>query len=211
MPEHARRATRTRMQARSRAGYLAERIGRSLRDARTGSGLLQREVAERAGVSQSFYSRIELGRGSRATLETLAACAQACDAQLAAFVEALPGARLPRDIEHVRRQQAVITLAAQGRWQAMPERPIDLQRSAFAFGGRPARASGCPRDRGRRDRGLDHGRRCHLPWARRQGQCSPARGGRRVDGCRLAGRPRHGPEQEPCPRPAVGHRSALPG
>ena len=43
MPEHIRRATRTRMQARARAGYLAERIGRGLLDARTGSGLLQRE------------------------------------------------------------------------------------------------------------------------------------------------------------------------
>lgn len=125
MPEHARRATRTRMQGRERARYLAERIGRSMFDARTGSGLLQREVAERAGVSQSFYSRIELGRGNHASLETLAACALACDAQLAAFVEALPGASLPRDIEHVRRQQAVIALAARGGWQAMPERPID--------------------------------------------------------------------------------------
>ena len=114
MPEHARRATRTRIQGVSGPRYLAERIGRSLLDARTGSGLLQREVAERAGISQSFYSRIELGRGSRASLETLAACALACDAQLAAFLEALPGASLPRDIEHVRRQQAVIALAAKG-------------------------------------------------------------------------------------------------
>ena len=143
MPEHARRATHSRMQARARAKYLAERIGRSLLDARTGAGLLQREVAERAGISQSFYSRIELGRGSHASLETLAACAFACDAQLAAFVEALPGASLPRDIEHVRRQQAVIALAARGGWGAMPERPID-PRAAFALGGRPARASRCP-------------------------------------------------------------------
>jgi transcriptional regulator with XRE-family HTH domain len=125
MPEHLRRATRTSTLARGRARYLAERIGRSLFDARTGSGQLQREIAERAGISQSFYSRIELGRGSRASLETLAACALACDAQLAAFVETLPGASLPRDIEHIRRQQAVIALAAQGSWQAMPERPID--------------------------------------------------------------------------------------
>ena len=112
MRDHARRASRTRMQARSRARYLAERIGRSVLDARTGSGMRQREVAERAGISQSFYSRIELGHGSRASLETLVACALACDAQLAAFLEALPGASLPRDIGHVRRQQAVIALAA---------------------------------------------------------------------------------------------------
>jgi hypothetical protein len=44
---------------------------------------------------------------------------------LAAFLEALPGATLPRDIEHVRRQQAVIALAERGGWQAIPERAID--------------------------------------------------------------------------------------
>jgi hypothetical protein len=63
--------------------------------------------------------------GLSATLETLAACALACDVRLAAFLEALPGATLPRDIEHVRRQQAVIALAERGGWQAIPERPID--------------------------------------------------------------------------------------
>ena len=120
-----RRATRSQMLARERSRYLAQRIGRSLREARIGSGRLQREIAGRAGISHSFYSRIERGGGSHVTLETLAACAIACDTQLAAFLEALPGASLPHDIEHVRRQQAVIALAEQGGWHAMPERPID--------------------------------------------------------------------------------------
>lgn len=122
-----RRATRTRMLARSRSRYLAERIGRGLLEARTGCGRLQRDIADRAGISQSFYSRIERGAGANATLETLAACALACDAQLAAFLEALPGAALPHDIEHVRRQESVIALATQGGWRAMPERPIDRE------------------------------------------------------------------------------------
>jgi transcriptional regulator with XRE-family HTH domain len=113
------------MLARERSRYVSERIGRALLDARIGSGRLQREVAERAGISQSYYSRIERGGGTSATLETLAACALACDVRLAAFLEALPGATLPRDIEHVRRQQAVIALAERGGWQAIPERPID--------------------------------------------------------------------------------------
>jgi transcriptional regulator with XRE-family HTH domain len=113
------------MLARERSRYVSERIGRALLDARIGSGRLQREVAERAGISQSYYSRIERGGGTSATLETLAACALACDVQLAAFLEALPGATLPRDIEHVRRQQAVIALAERGGWQAIPERAID--------------------------------------------------------------------------------------
>jgi transcriptional regulator with XRE-family HTH domain len=113
------------MMARGRSRYLAERIGRSLLEARTGSGRLQREVAERAGISQSFYSRIERGGGAGTSLMTLTACAMACDVQLAAFLEALPGASLPHDIEHVRRQQAVIALAVHGGWRALPERPID--------------------------------------------------------------------------------------
>ena len=120
-----RRATRSRMLARERSRYIAQRIGRGLREARIGSGRIQREIAGRAGISQSFYSRIERGGGSRATLETLAACAIACDAQLAAFLEALPGASLPHHIEHVRRQQAVIALAEPGGWHALPERAID--------------------------------------------------------------------------------------
>ena len=120
-----RRATRVRIQARQRSRYLAERIGRALFEARTGAGLRQRDVAAAAGISQSFYSRLERDGATHATLETLAACAIACGTQLAAFVEALPGASPPRDIEHLRRQQAVIALATRGGWHAVPERPID--------------------------------------------------------------------------------------
>ena len=41
--------------------------------------------------------------------------------QLAAFIEALPGASLPRDIEHLRRQAMVVELASRGGWHAVPE------------------------------------------------------------------------------------------
>jgi transcriptional regulator with XRE-family HTH domain len=121
-----RRASRIRIEARGRRQYLAERIGRALFEARSGSARLQRDIADRAGISQSFYSRIERGGGAKATLETLAACALACDVQLAAFLEALPGATLPRDIEHVRRQQAVMRwqrVAAGERWPNVPSIP----------------------------------------------------------------------------------------
>ena len=113
------------MEARTRARYLAQRIGRSLREVRLAQGLRQADVATAAGVSQSFYSRVERGLGTAASLETLAACARACGTQLAAFLEALPGASMPRDMEHLRRQQAVIALAANGGWTALPERAID--------------------------------------------------------------------------------------
>lgn len=60
-----------------------------------------------------------------ASLETLASCAVAVDTQLAAFLQAVPGADLPRDIEHLRRQQLVVAMARSGGWTARPEHPID--------------------------------------------------------------------------------------
>jgi hypothetical protein len=60
-----------------------------------------------------------------ASLETLSACAAAVGTQLAAFIEARPGADLPRDIEHLRRQELVISIATHGGWKARPEHAID--------------------------------------------------------------------------------------
>jgi hypothetical protein len=45
--------------------------------------------------------------------------------QLAAFIEARPGASLPHDIEHLRRQELVITVARHGGWEGRPEVGID--------------------------------------------------------------------------------------
>ena len=56
-----------------------------------------------------------------ATLETLAACAAALRVQLAAFVEAMPGASLPRDIEHLKRQALLVRISMRGGWTAEPE------------------------------------------------------------------------------------------
>jgi transcriptional regulator with XRE-family HTH domain len=87
--------------------------------------LRQADAASRAGVSQPFWSRLERGAAATASLETLAACAAAVDAELAAFLQAIPGASLPRDLEHLRRQQLVIALGQLGGWRARAERPID--------------------------------------------------------------------------------------
>jgi transcriptional regulator with XRE-family HTH domain len=126
MPDRRRRRTGTaRAHARERAAYLARRIGIALRDARRSAGLAQWQVAERAGVSQSFVSRIERGHGTTASLETLAACAAAVGLQLAAFIELAPGVDPPRDAEHLRRQDLVIRMARAGGWSARPEHPID--------------------------------------------------------------------------------------
>lgn len=126
VPERSRRrAGSFRVLGRRRSGYLAQRIGVALRDSRTALGVTQAEAAQRAGVSQGFWSLVERGEGTVASLETLASCAAAVSVQLAAFVEAMPGASLPRDIEHLRRQQLVIATASRGRWTSRPELPID--------------------------------------------------------------------------------------
>jgi transcriptional regulator with XRE-family HTH domain len=85
----------------------------------------QAQAADRAGVSQPFWSRLERGGAAHASLETLATCAAAVGTELAAFLQATPGADLPRDIEHLRRQQLVVALAVGGGWTARPERAID--------------------------------------------------------------------------------------
>jgi len=125
MPDRSRRATADRIAARQRARYLADRYGRALRESRVALRVSQAAAADRAGVSQSFWSALERGNGSVASLETLAACAAEVGGQLAAFIEARPGAELPRDIEHLRRQELVLRTARQGGWAGRPERPVD--------------------------------------------------------------------------------------
>jgi transcriptional regulator with XRE-family HTH domain len=122
---HRRRAGSVRIAGRRRSDYLAQRIGIGLRESRISIRLTQAQAADRAGVSQGYWSVLERGGGGVASLETLAACAAAVDTQLAAFLEAVPGADLPRDLEHLRRQQLLVGLARSGGWIARPERPID--------------------------------------------------------------------------------------
>ncbi len=122
MPDrHRRRAGSHRRRGHERAVALGRRIGAALRDARERAGLRQVDVAARAGISQPFYSRIERGLATSASLETLAASAEAVGHQLAGFVELSPGATPPRDAEHLRRQRLVIDVATPGGWRATPE------------------------------------------------------------------------------------------
>jgi transcriptional regulator with XRE-family HTH domain len=122
MPDRRlRRAGLARRAARERARYLLRRAGSMLRDARLGIGMRQLDAAERAGVSQSFWSRLELNRTTAVSIETLAACGAAVGLQLAAFFESAPGASLPRDIEHLRRQSLLVSISAKGGWHPAPE------------------------------------------------------------------------------------------
>jgi transcriptional regulator with XRE-family HTH domain len=120
-----RRADPSTIAGRARARTVAGRLGVALRDARRSTGRTQAQVAIRAGVSQQLISRLELGRGQDASLETWACVAAAVGEQLVGFLEWAPGATPPRDIEHLRRQSALIAAASAGGWTAHPELAID--------------------------------------------------------------------------------------
>jgi transcriptional regulator with XRE-family HTH domain len=104
---------------------IVRRVGLGLRESRTALRLTQAQAAGRAGVSQPFWSRLERGLITSVSIETLASCTAAVGVQLAAFIEARPGASLPRDIEHLRRQELVVSVARSGGWRARPEYGID--------------------------------------------------------------------------------------
>lgn len=120
-----RRASRFEIAGRQRAKLVATRNGTALRDARRSCGLKQVEVGQRAGISQVHVSRLEHGSGVGASLDTWARVAAAVGEQLVVFLEHAPGADQPRDLQHVRRQSALVTIAAKGGWRAMPELAID--------------------------------------------------------------------------------------
>jgi transcriptional regulator with XRE-family HTH domain len=121
----ARRAGATVAVGQARARSLASRLGTGLREMRLRAGLRQADVAERARLSQSLVSRLERGRGADTSIETWAIVAAAIGEQLAAFLERIPGADPPRDLEHLRRQRLVIEVSSPGGWIARPERSID--------------------------------------------------------------------------------------
>ena len=84
----------------------------------------QAEAATRARISQARWSELERGLGANAPIELWAVVAAAVGVQLAAFLEAVSGANLPRDMEHLRRQSAVAGRAAAGGWSPAPEMPV---------------------------------------------------------------------------------------
>ena len=121
VPKPRNRTTQLQRSAADRAVYLARRAGQALRDARRAAGLTQTAVGEAAGLAQTEVSRLERGLGVHADLETLAACGAAVGLRIAAFFELASGATLPRDMEHLLRQNLVIAEATPGGWTAGPE------------------------------------------------------------------------------------------
>ena len=124
----ARRSTRFERAGQQRSRLIATRLGTALRDGRTRAGLSQRDVAARAGLSQTHLSYLERGLGAGAGLATWASVAAAVGDQLVSYLERASGTDLPRDVEHLKRENALITLAAGGGWAALPELAIDAAR-----------------------------------------------------------------------------------
>jgi transcriptional regulator with XRE-family HTH domain len=118
------RASREVLDGRSRAARVAVRLGTALRDARKRSGRTQRQCSEIARISQPRWSGLERGQGVGAPLETWAIAAAAVGQELAAFLDQASGADLPRDIQHLRRQSALVERAAKGGWAVAPEMPV---------------------------------------------------------------------------------------
>lgn len=118
------RATRPVLVGRQRAGVLAERLGKALREARRQARATQAACAHDARISQARWSTLERGLGSRAPLETWAVAASTVQMELAVFLDRSSGADLPRDIEHLRRQSAITSRAAVGGWLVAPEAPV---------------------------------------------------------------------------------------
>jgi transcriptional regulator with XRE-family HTH domain len=100
-------------------------MGVALRGGRRVAGWTQQELADRIGVSQGEISRLERGLGHTASLETWACAGAALGCDLVAYLEASSGATLPRDYEHLKRQQLVLERARTGGWTARPEADID--------------------------------------------------------------------------------------
>jgi transcriptional regulator with XRE-family HTH domain len=126
-----RRVSRHAAVGRTHGRAAVARMGVALRDARRSAGLKQSDVAARAGVTQSTISRLELGLGATATIDTWARVVAGVGQQLAVFIERASGADRPRDFEHLRRQQLVIAAAQAGGWVAKLEVAVDpaVQRS----------------------------------------------------------------------------------
>ncbi len=106
---------------RGRAGYLGMRLGTALRDRRQAAGMTQKQVGERIARTQQEVSRLERGRGTGSPISTWAAAGAVVGLQLTAFFEQAPGASQPRDLQHLRGQNLIVSFSAPGGWAGTPE------------------------------------------------------------------------------------------
>jgi transcriptional regulator with XRE-family HTH domain len=88
-------------------------------------GLRQIDVGALAALSPSTVSELERGLGHDVSLLAWSRAARDAGTDLRAYLEAASAASPPRDAAHLRHQELVINVAAQGGWRARPEASID--------------------------------------------------------------------------------------
>ena len=120
------RRTRRQAAADDATRELEKKLGRMLRDGRLRAHLRQVDAANRAGISQSQWSALELGR-QRATLPVFNRAAFAIGGSLDAYIRETSAADRPRDAVHLKIQNLIIQVAAPGAWKSLPEELIDRE------------------------------------------------------------------------------------
>ena len=128
-----RRPTEFEREITRRSTAICLSLGRDVREARTRRSMTQRVAADKVGISQTAWSRIERGEGVGAPLKTWIALGIALERPLAvAFSRPLGEPRGPADAGHLDIQEHVLGLSrATGRHGTfeLPTRPADPARS----------------------------------------------------------------------------------
>jgi transcriptional regulator with XRE-family HTH domain len=91
-------------------------LGREVRRARHAARLRQRDVAEQVGLSQPSISRLELGRGGSASLDTWQAVARAVHGRLDIDLISSDGGRSPHADRTTRCHRMITSSAQAGGW-----------------------------------------------------------------------------------------------
>jgi transcriptional regulator with XRE-family HTH domain len=112
-------------QADRHAAELAGRLGRALKDARVLRGMTQARAAERAGLAQTTWSKLERDLDPRFTLATWDRAAHAVGTTLSAYLPQASSADQPRDAVHLRNQELALRKAKPGGWRGAPEQALD--------------------------------------------------------------------------------------
>lgn len=127
------RPTELERQIARRSTAIALSLGRDVREGRNRRSMTQRAAADKVGISQTSWSRIERGLGGQVPLQTWVALGIVLDRPLAVgFSRALGAPRGPSDAGHLEIQEYVLALArATGRRGTfeLPTRPADPARS----------------------------------------------------------------------------------
>jgi transcriptional regulator with XRE-family HTH domain len=124
---------RARDRGTRRGGRLLATLADEFREARYQSGVSQRFVAGRSGVSRSTYSRIENARHASLSIQDAARVASTLGLDL--VVRAYPGTGSLRDGAHAERLGRLLSFAAQplsvAREVPLPARPGSIEQRAW--------------------------------------------------------------------------------